>query len=54
MMSEEMNRMTTVSIDQDTDEGLDWLKQTLDSPKAWIVRRLVTQEIERLRSETDK
>ena len=41
---------SSVSIDQDTDEGLDWLKVHLDSPKAWILKRLVAQEIERVRS----
>lgn len=39
----------TVAIDIDTDEGLDWLKLQLDSPKSWILRRLVREEIERVR-----
>ena len=42
---------SSVSIDLDTDEGLDWLKVHLDSPKAWILKRLVAQEIERVRGE---
>lgn len=46
-----MKDKRTVAIDPDTDEGLDWLKQQLDSPKAWILRRLVAEEIERLQSQ---
>ena len=46
-----MKEKRTVAIDPDTDDGLDWLKQQLDSPKAWILRRLVAEEIERLQAE---
>jgi hypothetical protein len=39
----------TVAIDADTDESLNWLREQLESPKLWILRRLVREEIARVK-----
>jgi predicted transcriptional regulator len=39
----------TLSIDLDTSDKLDKLKERLQSPRAWIIRRLVEQELKRLK-----
>lgn len=39
----------TVRIDQETFNSLEALKEKLNSPKAWIIRRLVTEEMNRVR-----
>jgi hypothetical protein len=49
MMTEKIEKYRTVSVDSDTDDGLNWLKERLDSPKAWILKRLVNAEIQRVR-----
>lgn len=45
------NQRTSVGIDPECDEELDYLRETLDSPKAWILRRLVHAEVVRLRKD---
>lgn len=44
-----MLQHNTIRIDQDTFESLEVLKEKLNSPKAWIIRRLVAEEMKRVR-----
>jgi predicted transcriptional regulator len=39
----------TLSIDTETSDKLDVLKERLQSPRAWIIRRLVEQELRKVK-----
>lgn len=40
-----------VAVDEETNKNLDILKERLNSPKAWIVKRLVAEEMKKQKME---
>jgi hypothetical protein len=43
----------TIHMDSQTYENLEYLKRKLDSPKTWIIRRLVKLETQKCKNSDD-